>query len=57
MEAKKENNTDLCVCCGKPVPEGRMVCYACETGSKPDAPARSPKCIIKKLWGRKTETK
>lgn len=24
--------SDICVCCGKPVPEGRMVCYSCETG-------------------------
>lgn len=21
---------DICVCCGKPVPEGRMICWACE---------------------------
>lgn len=21
---------DRCVCCGRPVPEGRMVCWACE---------------------------
>lgn len=23
-------NVDTCVCCGEPIPEGRMVCYACE---------------------------
>lgn len=22
--------TDTCVCCGEPVPEGRMVCPICE---------------------------
>lgn len=22
--------TDTCICCGAPVPEGRMVCGACE---------------------------
>lgn len=22
--------TDTCVCCGAPVPEGRMVCWQCE---------------------------
>ena len=21
---------DICVCCGKYIPEGRMVCYSCE---------------------------
>ena len=21
---------DICVCCGEPVPEGRMVCWKCE---------------------------
>lgn len=24
--------TDVCVCCGAPVPEGRMVCPQCERG-------------------------
>lgn len=28
---------DVCVCCGTPVPEGRQVCRACETG-----PAKGP---------------
>ena len=23
-------NVDTCVCCGEIVPEGRMVCHACE---------------------------
>lgn len=26
--------TDTCVCCGAPVPEGRMVCGACEIKEK-----------------------
>lgn len=24
------SNSDLCVCCGKSVPEGRMICGLCE---------------------------
>jgi len=31
---------DICVCCGRPVPEGRMVCYTCETGSNAIAPCK-----------------
>lgn len=27
--------SDLCVACGTPVPEGRMVCYACESEIAP----------------------
>ena len=23
-------DTDTCVCCGAPIPEGRMICAACE---------------------------
>ena len=26
--------TDTCICCGKPVPEGTMVCFDCEQKSK-----------------------
>ena len=26
----ESSNVDTCVCCGEIVPEGRMVCYACE---------------------------
>ena len=22
--------SDICVCCGKPVPEGRQICWECE---------------------------
>lgn len=21
---------DICVCCGEPIPEGRMICWTCE---------------------------
>lgn len=27
---KKEVLPDICVCCGRPVPEGRMICWSCE---------------------------
>lgn len=33
---KKEIFPDICVCCGKPVPEGRMICWSCEHGSDID---------------------
>ncbi|MBP3391913.1 MAG: hypothetical protein J6L76_03900 [Clostridia bacterium] len=25
------NDVDICVCCGVPVPEGRMICPNCES--------------------------
>lgn len=42
---KPENNTtdDFCVCCGEPVPEGRMVCRSCEAGNTNIAPKKSTK--------------
>ena len=27
---KIETFPDICVCCGAPVPEGRMICWNCE---------------------------
>ena len=30
MKPENNTNSDFCVCCGKPVPEGRMVCLSCE---------------------------
>ena len=27
-------DVDLCVCCGAPVPEGRMICATCENGEQ-----------------------
>lgn len=26
---------DRCVCCGEIIPEGRMICWACERGATP----------------------
>jgi len=58
---KPENNTnaDFCVCCGEPVPEGRMVCFSCEsqpiqnTAHIPDKSA----LVLKKLFGLPKERK
>lgn len=42
MEIESKTYPDMCVCCGAPVPEGRMVCRTCEKGcihsrgAKPD---------------------
>ena len=51
---KPENNThdNFCVCCGEPVPEGRMVCLSCEMNPKLVTPLRQtkPKKILKKLF-------
>lgn len=27
---RQETMPDICVCCGAPVPEGRMICWNCE---------------------------
>lgn len=27
------NNCDVCVCCGRQIPEGRQICYECENGN------------------------
>ena len=35
MRPENNTNTDFCVCCGEPVPEGRLVCFSCETNPKP----------------------
>lgn len=34
-EAPDDVGGDRCVCCGEMVPEGRMVCPACEAGRWP----------------------
>ncbi len=31
----ERRSSEICVCCGDPVPEGRMVCVWCENGNKP----------------------
>lgn len=30
--AVRRLNEDVCLCCGMPIPEGRMVCPNCEKG-------------------------
>lgn len=53
MKSETKSHSDLCVCCGEPVPEGRMVCRSCETGSNmiaPSEPSRPPKGI-RKVFG------
>ena len=32
---RDDDGFDRCVCCGKYVPEGRMVCYSCEAITLP----------------------
>lgn len=53
MKLEDITNTDFCVCCGEPVPEGRMVCQACEAGEVRNVPARSVGLAegLKKLFG------
>lgn len=48
---------DICVCCGEPVPEGRMVCRSCETGSEVIAPSEPTRPLkgIRKILGLKKE--
>jgi len=43
---------DVCVCCGKPVPEGRMICRVCETEgvtipNEADKPKKGLRKILK----------
>lgn len=40
-------DVDLCVCCGTPVPEGRMVCAACENGVQ--TPKEESEAFLEKL--------
>ncbi len=40
-------DVDLCVCCGVPVPEGRMVCAACESGEQ--TPKEEMEVFLEKL--------
>lgn len=35
MNAEKGTYPDLCVCCGAEVPEGRLICFACEYKNAP----------------------
>ena len=43
MKTETQTYPDLCVCCGEPVPEGRMICYACEMEDQAMAPC-APTC-------------
>ena len=53
MKPEDITNTDFCVCCGEPVPEGRMVCQACEAGDIRLPPRKSSKITkaFRKLFG------
>ena len=59
MNQETDMYPDVCVCCGKPVPEGRMVCHACELETTAPAP-REPEPFfnkIKMILGSKKEKK
>lgn len=62
MKTKNDICPDLCICCGKPVPEGRMVCYACESENTPvisnasARPKKRIKRILEYLWERLNES-
>ena len=35
MRDSRKQKDDFCVCCGEYIPEGRMICPACEGGRRP----------------------
>jgi hypothetical protein len=43
MKPENNTNTDFCVCCGKPVPEGCIVCCTCETENYAIVPGENTK--------------
>ena len=53
MKPENNTNSDFCVCCGEPVPEGRMVCLFCEINPNPITPPTKAKPVkkLKKLFG------
>ena len=57
MNSENNTNADFCVCCGEPVPDGRMVCPSCEMNPKPVTSLRQTKPIkkLKKLFGSSKE--
>lgn len=55
MKSENKSHSDLCVCCGEPVPEGRMVCYSCETGSFNTAPCSEERLPLRRTLGLKKE--
>ena len=49
---EKDNNeeiisSDVCICCGRPIPEGSLVCFDCEEKSKDDLKRKS---LFQKKW-------
>lgn len=36
LPAAVTHNSETCVCCGKPIPEGRQICIECDTKAKHD---------------------
>jgi len=59
MKLENNTNADFCVCCGEPVPEGRMVCFFCENQPIPNTTPIPDKSalILKKLFGMSKERK
>ena len=57
MRPEDQTYPEVCICCGQPVPEGRMVCYACETGGGTVAPSKPERPVkdIRKTLCRKKE--
>ncbi len=57
MKSETQTYSDLCICCGEPVPEGRMVCLACETNSNMIASSKhlQPLKGTRKILGLKKE--
>ena len=51
MAEERKTDLDVCVCCGNPVPEGRMVCVACEEEDIKIAPKERKESPLKSLWG------
>ncbi len=59
MNSENNTNADFCVCCGEPVPEGRMVCFSCESQPSQNTTPIPGKfaLIFKKLFGMSKERK
>lgn len=53
METENKVYPDMCICCGEPIPEGRMICYACENGRNKAAPGKQSKTnnLISEVFG------
>lgn len=51
MAEEQKTYPDMCVCCGSPVPEGRMVCFACEDEDIKIVPKERKESPLKSLWG------